>query len=241
VGFLRAAGDDPRPRPPAHLLAVANLKGGTGKSTLAVNLACALAAGGAPRVALVDNDEQGTAAAWAAGGRLPARCLHLPLARVGELGAWIATLDAVRARHDAVVLDFPAGIAPALAACLLAASLVLVPTSPGALDLAATRRMLRHVDRARELRPRDPPRTLVAPVRVPRGGLDPALRQRLRSLGEELAPPLGDHPEHADAYAARRWIGAQGPGSDAHLEVEALARRVRELLAGAEPRAWPRA
>jgi chromosome partitioning protein len=241
VGIPRAA-EDPRPRPPAHLLAVANLKGGTGKSTLAVSLACALAAGGTGRVVLVDNDEQGTAAAWGAGGRLPARCLHLPLRRIGELGPWIGTLNALRTRHDVVVVDFPAGIAPALAACLLAASLVLVPTSPGGLDLAATRQMLRHISRARAARPGAPPRVLVVPNRLPGGGrLDAALRDRLGSLGEELAPPLGDHPEHADAYAARRWIGAQGPGSAAHREVEALARRVRELLAGATPRTWPQA
>ena len=51
-----------------HVLVVANPKGGVGKSTLSVNLACALAASGA-RVAIVDNDEQGSAAAWAAGCR----------------------------------------------------------------------------------------------------------------------------------------------------------------------------
>ena len=46
----------------SRIIAVGNLKGGTGKSTVAVNLACCLAERQA--VALVDADPQGTAAAW---------------------------------------------------------------------------------------------------------------------------------------------------------------------------------
>ncbi len=53
----------------ARIIAVGNLKGGVGKSTLAVNLACQLA--GSLRVHLVDADAQATAAEWLAGGSLP--------------------------------------------------------------------------------------------------------------------------------------------------------------------------
>jgi chromosome partitioning protein len=45
------------------IIAVGNLKGGTGKSTIAVNLACRMAEMGRS-VALIDADPQGTAAAW---------------------------------------------------------------------------------------------------------------------------------------------------------------------------------
>ena len=54
------------------LIAVGNLKGGTGKSTIAVNLACALADGGGS-VVLVDADAQGTAVDWHAGCRSRSR------------------------------------------------------------------------------------------------------------------------------------------------------------------------
>src|SRR5919206_5333962 len=97
----------------AHVVAVCNLKGGTGKSTLSVNLACALATPGG-RVALVDNDEQGSAALWAEAGRLPVRCVHLPLLRADGLAAWTRGLQDLRAGHDILAVDFPAGVAPAL-------------------------------------------------------------------------------------------------------------------------------
>ncbi len=52
-----------------RFIAVANLKGGTGKTTIALNLASALAA--RPSVTVVDADIQGTAAAYAKAGGLP--------------------------------------------------------------------------------------------------------------------------------------------------------------------------
>lgn len=51
----------------ARVVAIGNLKGGVGKSTLAVNLACEMASP-SRRVAQVDADEQGTASSWAARG-----------------------------------------------------------------------------------------------------------------------------------------------------------------------------
>ena len=47
----------------AFVVAVAQRKGGAGKSTVAANLAVALAAGGA-RAALLDTDPQGTLTRW---------------------------------------------------------------------------------------------------------------------------------------------------------------------------------
>lgn len=49
------------------IIALANLKGGVGKSTLAVNIAGALS----PSVVLIDADPQATATAWGEAGGLP--------------------------------------------------------------------------------------------------------------------------------------------------------------------------
>ena len=100
---------------PAHIdtlvsiIAVVNLKGGVGKSTIAVNLACELA--GRQSVVVVDADSQATATDWARRGDLPARVEALPLDAESRVGPWVERLLTLQADH--VVIDCPPHIGPA--------------------------------------------------------------------------------------------------------------------------------
>ena len=223
----------------AYVVAVCNLKGGTGKSTLSVNLACAFAELGA-RVVLVDNDEQGSAAAWSAPGRLPIRCLHLPLLRTDDIGRWIHDLLELRAGNDVVFVDFPAGLAPALAITLLMSSLILIPCAPHELEIAATRRIRRHIAKVQAERPHDPPDVLVVPNRVI--GVEHGIEEflaRLATFGEELAPAVGFSAAYDQAFAGGLWVGAHRPGSSAHEELLALAERLGAKLEMRPAAVWP--
>ena len=109
---------------------VANPKGGSGKTTLATNLAGCLAARG-ERVMLWDLDRQKSTLHW-----LGTRPEHLPI---------IDRLDGVRHKvgHGFAVLDSPAALhGERLVQVLKKVSHVIVPIVPSSFDFAATRNFL---------------------------------------------------------------------------------------------------
>ncbi len=76
----------------ARLIAVANLKGGCGKSTIAVNVACELAQ--KSTVELIDADAQGTTTAWGGQGLLPVHVNSLPLDGRNGAESWMRASSA---------------------------------------------------------------------------------------------------------------------------------------------------
>jgi chromosome partitioning protein len=117
---------------------VANPKGGSGKTTVATNVAGWLA-GKRQRVALADHDPQQSSAQW--------------LARRPELFPRIAGAPAdasKKALKDSgvkwLVVDSPAGLhGDVLRDNIRLADVMLVPVSPSAFDIDATRRFLDHI------------------------------------------------------------------------------------------------
>ena len=117
------------------IVTVAGLKGGTGKTTVAVSLAEA----GAERhgtALLVDADPQGSAMTWAelaeeAGEPLLSAAVALPTRDLAR------RLEAIGAgRYALVVIDTPPGDPRITAAALAVADLVLVPARPTPADMS---------------------------------------------------------------------------------------------------------
>lgn len=109
---------------------VANPKGGSGKTTLATNIAGWLA-GKRQKVAVADADPQRSASQW--------------LERRPPLFPAVGTADGDARRKDLqwVVVDSAAGLhGEALRDAVRRADILLVPVSPSAFDMAATRRFL---------------------------------------------------------------------------------------------------
>lgn len=109
----------------ARVIAIGGLKGGTGKSTLAVNLACQLAAG--LRVYLIDVDRQESSQEWLAGSKLPVMGIALPLDDRRGATDWIRRVSAIDA--DMVLIDLPPQIGAATAAALILADGIVNLTS----------------------------------------------------------------------------------------------------------------
>jgi chromosome partitioning protein len=213
-----------------QVIACGNLKGGVGKTTLAVNVACALAMRGHD-VALLDLDPQGSAIAWAAAGRLPVQVEALPSPDGHGTGRWPARAGELAGAGRLVILDLPPLLVPALAAALIIAAVILVPLTPSALDGAATRQTQRMIRATRESRPGRRPRGLLAPNRVdPHLGLRPAAQSPAAEMAESWAPAVRQHADHVMAVAAGQWTGAYAPGSPAARDIQALAGALEELL-----------
>jgi chromosome partitioning protein len=212
------------------LIAVGNLKGGTGKSTIAVNLACALRDTDRT-VALVDADPQGSATDWHAGGGLPVLVESLPLSGQREAQRWVARVLSLKAGADYVVVDLPPQADSGIASALLLADLLLVPVSPSGVDLRATGRALDLLRRARAVRGGVKPAAMLVPSRVDRRTvIGQHAHSTLARFGLQVGPEICQRSAHVNAFAAGTWVGAFAPGSPAHREIRVLKDRVEELL-----------
>jgi chromosome partitioning protein len=124
----------------AFLLCVANQKGGSGKTTTAINLAGGFARSDYP-VLVVDADPQESAVAWASTGS----GLPFQVVRGTDLGADALSSLMDGADYEVVIVDCPPGVAddhgPAglLAQhALKLADAILVPLRPSTLDFSST-------------------------------------------------------------------------------------------------------
>lgn len=208
------------------IAAVANLKGGTGKSTIAVNLACELASEGRS-VILVDADEQGTASYWIGRGEYP---ITLKSAAVGENAqAWASQVAGLEA--DIVVIDAPPQIGETTRAIIAVADLILIPALASTADIMATGKALALVRTTRDQRHDDRPKTLLVPSRVDRRtAAGKEIEAVLLEFGEPVAPMVRQRTAFVDCFSAGRWIGSYARNSDAHVDIQALAAVVRRML-----------
>ncbi len=109
---------------------VLNSKGGSGKTTIATNLASYFATQG-NKVVLIDRDPQGSSMAWL-NARSPAR------PPIRGIAAYAATGKQPGRNTDYVIIDPPAGLrGGALSKMMRRAQTVLIPVLPSPLDMRA--------------------------------------------------------------------------------------------------------
>ncbi len=223
-----------------QIIVSGNLKGGTGKTTIAVNLACALAERGS-RVALLDVDPQASASAWGRAGGLPIRIEAAPPSDGTAGGRWLARAAALASAVDVLVIDLPPVIVPAIASAMMIADLVLVPVTPSAVDVGPTERVLHMIRTTRETRPGHKPLAMLVPNKVDfRGYYHEATEAAVEGLHEQWAPPIRQLTDHVNAFALGNWTGGYAPNSKAAQDIFALADAVAAAL-GIAPRRHPAA
>lgn len=199
----------------AHVMTVANLKGGTAKTTSAVFLAHALAASNR-RVLFVDADPQGSALRWSELAEWPIPAPGLP---VRDLHRRLPGIT--RDGYDVVVIDTPpldeqAGI---VYSALRAATHVVVPMAPTTIEFDRIAPVWAAVEEVAPLREGPPPISAVLLNRtVPNASSTETFRTTLTDAGHRvLNTAIPRREQFAQAYGAQ--VNPTGPYAEAAEEL----------------------
>jgi chromosome partitioning protein len=219
---------------PARIVAVANTKGGVGKSTLAANLAWAFATH-APlrrRVLLVDADPQASVTKWfdLAPAELPFDRLQLTTARVLH-----GQLPRLLRQHDVILVDCPPMDSHVTAAAIATAHLGLIPVLPSPMDMLAYSTLLPVLRQAQAVNAGLRLRLVVNQL-SPRTVLAREVQESLTDTEIPLCPTqIHLRQIYRRAIAAGTAAGARpGPARD---EIVALAKDVLHALHDRAPQA----
>ena len=210
----------------SRIIAVAQRKGGVGKTTLAVSFAAEARRRGR-NVALIDGDSQISACRWAELGNLDFPVYELPLDNY-SVSEWAREIGRVAA--DEIVID-TAPSDRALGAAIALAGLVLAPCTPSGLDIEATARTLEIIQAARARR-RGAPKVVLVPNRVDARTLEGRqLFDELIGFGEPVSPPIGDRTAFIRAFSTGHAVCDLAFGWAADQDIRRLCDFIDETFA----------
>jgi chromosome partitioning protein len=206
----------------AVVITVAQQKGGAGKTTLAANLAAALA--GRRRVALLDIDPQHTLGRWHA---LRLQHKAATAIQLSDVSGWRLAneLDRLRQGHDVLIVDSPPQIDTDAKLAIRSADLVLIPLQPSPPDLWAAEGTLKLA--AAEKRPA----RLVLNRAPAAGRLREQVQAEIARRGDLLlAATLGNRTGFASAFAQGLGVTEAAPKSLAATELLALLAEIEGVI-----------
>ena len=207
-----------------QVIAVLNQKGGSGKTTIAINLAHALQRQG-NEVLIVDADPQGTARDWSE-SRTTGICPVVGLDRE----SLARDLPAVARSYDRVVIDGPPQLAGISAAAVKVADAVIIPVQPSPYDVWSCADLVDILDARRTVTDGLPQAAFVVSRAITNTKLSNEVSD---ALGEYGLPVLKARTTQRVAYPTTAAVGGtvfDDPTGVAAHEMEALRDEVEAML-----------
>jgi|TARA_A100001518_G_scaffold2392_1_gene2292 chromosome partitioning protein len=208
------------------IIGVLNQKGGVGKTTLAVNIAAALARTG-QRVLLIDADPQGSALDWAAAREgdplfavvgLPKPSIHKELALVGE-------------GYDVVVIDGPPRVTDLARSAIMASDVVLIPVQPSPYDIWAADEVVKLIQEASVFK-ENLKSVFVINRKIANTAIGRDVREALEAYDlPTLEASIVQRVAFAEAAAVGKAIYEQDRDGVASQEIEAVVSELQERFA----------
>jgi len=205
----------------ARIIGIGNQKGGVGKTTLAVNLAGTLAKKG-HRVLLIDTDRQGSTLDWQ-GVREAEPLFHVVGIPRETVHQEIVTLQE---GYDYVIIDSPPHSAAILRSVLVASDHFLIPISPSAMDVWASREVVTLIQEVLSFK-EGLTSQFVVNRRIGKSIIGKDIKEAVGQLGLPVAhSSISQRVIYAESMSRGMLVSEYDHKSKAALEIEQLATEV---------------
>lgn len=209
---------------PSRVITIANQKGGSGKTTVSMNIAAGLANRG--RTLVIDADPQGSASQWS---NLASENKPFPVSVISIAGNINNEVKRFSKDYQFIIIDCPPTLETDTSrVAMQAADTILVPILPSPIDLWASIRLAETIEQIKQTRP-ELNANLVINQLEPRSALSRAMQQALEEFN---LPALKNNIRRRAIY---RHVAIQGnsvycAGKQAKAAVDEIEAVIEEIL-----------